>query len=167
MLDRWVSRLKASAREEIQETARTALLYAVAAVAGLLAVVFLTLAALWWLAGELGLISAALIVTAFYAVVAAVLLIWASWSGETPAELQPASEAKAVRDSYIGAPDMPGRIGVDLDGVARTLSDAGFRAEGLVLSASSDLVRQLTPLQFVGLVFLGSFFLGRRVRRRW
>lgn len=167
MLDRWLSRLKASAREEIQETARTALLYAVAGVAAIMAVILVTLAAMWWLASELGLISAALIVAGFYAVVAAVLLFWASWSNAPPAEIQAAQESLVVSEPYIGLPDMPARIGVDLGGVARTLSNSGFRAEGLVLSASSDLVRQLTPLQFVGLVFVGSFLLGRRLRRRW
>lgn len=166
IVDRWVSRLKASAREEIQETARTASLYAVAAIAGLMALVFLTLAAFWWLAAELNAVSAALIVTAFYTIVAAVVLAWASWSNQPTAAVQQVPESPAASELYSSPPDMPNRMGVDIDSVARTLSTAGFRTEGLILSASSDLVRQLTPLQFVGLVFVGSFLFGRRLRRR-
>ena len=165
-LDRWVGRLKASAREEIQETVRTVVLYAVAAVAALIAVVFLTIAAFWALAAELTPISAALIVAGFYIVVAAGVLIWASWSGESTAVAPPTPENKPVSEAYSSPADMPTKMGVDLDNVARTLSDAGFRTEALILSASSDILRQLTPLQFVGLVFVGSFLVGRRLGRR-
>lgn len=166
ILDRWVNRLKASAREEIQETARSALLYAIAAVAMLMALVFLTLAAFWWLAAELSAVAAALIVTAVYAVVAASVLIWASWTSE-PAVAREAAPVDATRAVAESEPqDMPDRMGIDLDSVARTLADAGFRAESLAVTASSGLLRQLTPLQFIGLVFVGSFLFGRRLRRR-
>ncbi len=166
-LDRWVNRLTASAREEIQETARSALLYLVAALAALVALLFLTLAAFWWLAAALSAVAAALLLTAFYAVAAAVLLIWASWSQEPATERKAAPEQEAaVRETDDGLRNMPDRMGVDLDGFARTLADAGFRTESLVVAASSGIVRQLTPLQFLGLVFVGSFLVGRRLRRR-
>ena len=107
-LDRWVGRLKASAREEIQETVRTVVLYAVAAVAALIAVVFLTIAAFWALAAELTPISAALIVAGFYIVVAAGVLIWASWSGPTGSGCRTAS-TRAPPDEHdsISSPGCP------------------------------------------------------------
>lgn len=172
LLDSWVNRLKASAREEIQETARSAALYIVlygaAAVAALMAVIFLTLAAFWWLTEELSAPAAALVITLFYAIVAAVVLIWASWSGETPTESGPPlqTETAAPAKTEYEMRDMPQRMGVDLDNIARMLSDSGFRTEGLIVSTSSELLRQLTPLQFVGLVFVASFLFGRRLRRR-
>ncbi len=166
IVDRWVSRLKASAREEIQETARSALLYSVAAVAMLLAIVFLTMAAFWWLAAAgLSAVAAALIIAAFYAVVAALVLISASSTGEPATVQQSAPHRAVIQEAYSAPRDMPDKMGVNLDSVAKTLADAGFRTESLVVTASSDLVRQLTPLQFVGLVFVGSFLFGRRLRR--
>mgnify|MGYP005850381643 CR=1 FL=1 len=168
-LDSWLNRLKTTAREEIQETARSAAyylaLYGVAAAAGLIAVVFLTLAVFWWMASELSAPAAALVIAAFYVVLAAVILIWASWSGETTAVSGPPPEQEVPRPSESGARDMPSRMGVDLDSVASTLADAGFRTESLVVSTSSQVLRQLTPLQFVGLVFVASFLFGRRLRR--
>lgn len=169
-LSSWVNRLKASAREEIQETARGAalyiVLYGIAAVAALMALVFLTLAVFWWLAEETSAPSAALVITAFYAVVAAVVIIWASWSGETASADGPVPEREMPSPRVRATVDMPNRMGVDLDSVARTLSDAGFRTESLIVSSSSEVLRQLTPLQFVGLVFVASFLFGRRLRRR-
>lgn len=169
-LDSWVNRLKKSAREEIQETARSAalylVLYAVAAVAALIALVFLTLAVFWWLAEQLSAPPAALIITVFYTVVAAVVLIWASWSGETTANSRPLQEREAPSPPERRARDMPDRMGVDLDSVASSLAAAGFRTESLMVSTSSEVLRQLTPLQFVGLVLVASFLLGRRLRRR-
>ena len=162
IVDRWVNRLKASAREEIQETARSALLYLIAAVAVLMALVFMTLAAFWWLAAELSPIMAALIITAFYAVIAAAMLIWASWTGEAAPLPEVAPQTSVIHEAPR---DMPDLMGVNLDSVAKTLADAGFRTESLVISASGDLLRQLTPLQFLGLVFVGSFLFGRRLRR--
>lgn len=168
-LESWVNRLKASAREEIQETARSAalylVLYGVAVVAALMALVFLTLAVFWWLGEQLSATSAALIITAFYAIVAAVVLIWASWSGET-AEASPPPPAEFASSPDEDMRDMPSKMGVDLDTVARMLSGAGFRTEGLIVSTSSEVLRQLTPLQFVGLVFVASFLVGRKLRRR-
>lgn len=169
-LDSWVNRLKASAREEIQETARSAALYlalyGIAAVAALIAVVFLTLAVFWWMAGELSAPAAALVIAAFYVVVAAVVLIWASWNGEMTGVRGPPPERDVPSPPETGARDMPHRMGVDLDSVARTLADAGFRTEGLIVSTSGEVLRRLTPLQFVGLVFVASFLFGRRLRRR-
>ncbi|MCL4764896.1 MAG: phage holin family protein [Hyphomicrobiaceae bacterium] len=166
-LDRWVNRLKASAREEIQETARSALLYAVAAAAALAALLFLTLAAFWWLEAELSAVAAALVLTVFYSVAAAVVLIWASWSsGAAPVAEPPPQQRADVRDMPSQQRNMVDRMGVNLDGVARTLAGAGFRTESLVVTASSELARQLSPLQLVGLVFVGSFLFGRRLRRR-
>ena len=166
-LNRWVDRLKASAREEIQETARSVLLYAVAVITGLMALIFLTLAGFWWLELHYGAIISALIVAAGFAAVAVVFAIWASW-GSSPAaapaadtataEASPATEANAFAD-------LPDRMGIDLDSVAATLSDAGYRTEALVVTASKDLLKQLTPLQFISLVFVGSFLFGRRLRR--
>lgn len=166
IVDRWVNRLKASAREEIQGTVRSALLYSVGAAAALMAIVFLTLAVFWWLAAELSPIEAALIITAFYAVVAAVVLIWASRTGEPAEAIQTVPPDTTVHEAYSPPRDMPERMGVNLESVAKTLADAGFRTESLVVTASSDVLRQLTPLQFVGLVFVGSFLFGRRLRRR-
>lgn len=169
-LDSWVNRLKASAREEIQETARSAalyiVLYGIAAVAALIALVFLTLAVFWWLAEQISAPSAALVITAFYAVVAAVILIWATWSGEAATTRAQPPEREEPGPRVQEAMDMPNRMGVDLDSVARMLSDAGFRTESLIVSTSSEVLRQLTPLQFVGLVFVASFLFGRRLRRR-
>ena len=162
-LDSWVNRLKASAREEIQETARGALLYAVAAVSALIAVVFLTLAAFWWLASELGMMPAALVVASFYAIVAVALLMWASLSSR-PGTYEQIPEHATAQSSEAASPDMSEVL--DLDSVARALAGAGFRTESLVVSATNELARYLTPLQFVGLVFVASFFLGRRIRRR-
>jgi hypothetical protein len=56
-------------------------------------------------------------------------------------------------------------MGVDLEDVAKTLSTAGYRAESLAVMAASQVARQLSPLQFLSLVFVGSFFFGRRLRR--
>ena len=173
-LDRWVNRLKTSAREEIQETARSALhyvvLYAIAAVAGLIALVFLTLAVFWWLSVELSPIPAALVVTIFYAIVAAVVVIWASWNGAVSGASsapQPQKESAEPEEAAYGStPDMTDMMGVNLDSVAGTLAGAGFRTESLVVSASSEVLKQLTPLQFVAFVFVGSFLFGRRLRRR-
>lgn len=169
-LDSWVNRLKASAREEIQETARSAVLYivlyGVAAVAALIALVFLTLAVFWWLSERISSPSAALVITVFYVIVAAVVLIWASWSGGTATTSGPPPEREVPSPRMRESVDMPNRMGVDLDSVARTLSDAGFRTESLIVSSSSEVLRQLTPLQFVGLVFVASFLFGRRLRRR-
>jgi len=168
-LENWVSRLKASAREEIQETARSAahyiVLYGVAAVAALMALVFLTLAAFWWLGEQLSATSAALIITAFYGIVAAIVLIWAAGSGETT-EASPPRPAEVAALPEDEKRDMPSKMGVDLDNVARMLSDAGFRTEGLLVATLSEVLRQLTPLQFVSLVFVASFLVGRRLRRR-
>ncbi len=169
-LDSWVNRLKASAREEIQETARSALLYvilyAVAAVAALIALVFLTLAVFWLLAAELSAVASALIITAFYAVVAAAVLIWASWSGDVSEHNEPRPEDLAAAQAASDTPDMTDMMGVNLDSVSRTLADAGFRIESLVVSASGEVLKHLTPLQFVALVLVGSFLFGRRLRRR-
>jgi hypothetical protein len=167
-LDRWVNRLKASAREEIQETARSVLLYAAGAAACLMSIVFLTLAAFWWLSREFDPIVAALIITAFYAVLAAVLLIWASWGSRAGEAREPTPKPvpAAERQVTANAGDMPAKLGIDLDSVARTLGEAGYRLEGAVVAAGSELVKQLTPLQFVALVFVGSFLFGRRLRRR-
>lgn len=169
-INSWVNRLKASAREEIEETARSALsyvvLYGMTAVAALLALIFFTLAVFWWLAAQLSAITAALIITAFYAVTATVLFLWASWSNEphpmTGAPL--AAETTTVEETV---PERPaGTLDLNFDGVARALADAGFRTESLIVSASSELARHLTPLQLMALVFVGSFLFGCRLRRR-
>lgn len=172
-VDRWVSRLRRSAREEIQETARSALhyvvLYAITAVAGLMALVFLTLAVFWSLTLELSPIAAALIITIFYAVVAAVVLLWASWNGSAATVSGPHLQEEGAEPENAGdggTPDVTDMMGVNLDSVARTLASAGFQTESLVVSASSEVLKQLTPLQFVALVFVGSFLFGRRLRRR-
>ncbi len=172
-VDRWVSRLRRSAREEIQETARSALhyvvLYAITAVAGLMALVFLTLAVFWWLILELSPIAAALVITVFYAVVAAVVLLWASWNGSAGTVSGPQLQEEGAEPEDAGdsaTPDMTDMMGVNLDSVARTLASAGFQTESLVVSASSEVLKQLTPLQFVALVFVASFLFGRRLRRR-
>jgi hypothetical protein len=57
-------------------------------------------------------------------------------------------------------------MGVDLNDVADTLARSGYRTESLVVSATSDFMRQLTPAQFTALVFLASFFFGRRLMKR-
>ncbi len=163
-VQRWLNRAKASAREEIQETARSALAYVVAVFALLMAIVFLTLAAFWWLEDALSAVAAALIITAFYASVAAVVLIRASWSSH-PQSTQAVSEQAPPEEAEALTGDMPSNLGVDLGGVARMLADSGFRTESLIVSASSEVTRQLTPLQFVGLVFVASFLFGRRLRR--
>jgi hypothetical protein len=169
LFNRLVDRLKASAREEIQETARAALLYAIAAVAALMALVFLTIAGFWWLSQEMQPIYAALVVAGAYAVLAIGVLAWASSGGTSTGQeagSEPASEATQAMDAATmeEAPDMPGKLGIDVDTVADTLADSGFRAEALAVTAFSDIIRQLTPLQFVSLVFVGSFLIGRRLR---
>lgn len=173
-LSRWLDRLKASAREEIQETARSALLYVIAVIASLMALVFLTVAAFWWLAAEFDTIVAALIVAAGYAAVAVIMLIWASWHGSAsangrsspvPADTERRAENPAAVSEASSFADLPGKMGVDLDSVAGTLSDAGYRTEALIVTASKELLKQLSPLQFVSLVFVASFLFGRRLRR--
>ncbi len=170
IFNRWMDRLKDSAREEIHETARFASLYAAAGIAALMALIFLTLAGFWWLAVEYSAIEAALIVAGAYAAVALLIFVWASWSGSSSSdattEAEDVTEAAATAlDRTFTDDDMPAKMGVDLDSVAGTLSDAGYRMESLVVTASSDLVKQLTPLQFVSLVFVGSFLFGRRLRK--
>lgn len=164
-VDSWINRLKASAREEIQQTARGMLLYAVAAVLGLIGLVFLTLAVFWWLSSQLTATPAALVIAGFYAIIAIVVLMWASLSSGTPVS-EPPPEQAAVAETEAKLQDISQTMGVDLETVARTLAGAGFRTESLVVSASSELARHLTPLQFVGLVFVASFFFGRRLGRR-
>ncbi len=168
ILKRWMNRLKDSAREEIHETARFASLYAAGGIAALMALIFLTLAGFWWLAVEYNAIQAALIVAGAYGAVALMIFIWAYSSGNSygDAEAEDVTEAAATAlDRTFADADMPAKMGVDLDSVAGTLSDAGYRMESLVVTASSDLVKQLTPLQFVSLVFVGSFLFGRRLRK--
>ena len=167
-LNRWVDSIKASAREEIQETARSVLLYVVAVVMGLMALVFATLAGFWWLEIHYGAIVAALIVAGLFAVCALALLMWASWSGTSsaaPADAESATEETASATQANAFADLPDKMGIDLDSVAGTLSDAGYRTEALIVTASKSLLKQLTPLQFISLVFVGSFFFGRRLRR--
>jgi hypothetical protein len=48
--------------------------------------------------------------------------------------------------------------------MAKRLGDSGYRKESVALLAANELMKQMTPLQFVGLVFLASFFTGRRLR---
>lgn len=169
-INNWVNRLKAGAREEIEETARSALsylvLYGMTAVAALLALIFFTLAVFWWLAAQLSAITAALIITAFYAVTATVLFLWASWSDE-PRQITGAPTGVETATVEETEPQRPaGALDLNFDGVARTLADAGFRTESLIVSASSELARHLTPLQLMALVFVGSFLFGCRLRRR-
>ena len=167
-LNRWVNSLKESAREEIQETARSASLYIIAGVAGLMMLIFLTLAGFWWLEIKYGPIAAALIAAGCYAAVAAIFAIWAWWHGRA---IAPAAEHSAAQEQQPAAAadvnafaDMPDKMGIDLDSVAGTLSDAGYRTEALIVTASKELLKQLTPLQFISLVFVGSFLFGRRLR---
>ena len=171
-LNRWVDSLKESAREEIQETARSASLYITAGVAGVMALVFLTLAGFWWLELHYGAITAALIVAGVYAAVAAIFLVWASWPAHSASSTtQTAAAEEEAATTAAGAAevnafaDLPDKMGIDLDSVAGTLSDAGYRTEALIVTASKELLKQLTPLQFISLVFVGSFLFGRRLRK--
>ncbi len=169
-LNRWVDSLKESAREEIQETARSASLYIIAGVAGAMAIVFLTLAGFWWLELHFGAVTAALIVAGTYAAIAVIFLIWASWHGHTAASTAEAAaaeeEATTAGTADVNAfADFPDKMGIDLDSVAGTLSGAGYRTEALIVTASKELLKQLTPLQFISLVFVGSFLFGRRLRK--
>ncbi len=61
--------------------------------------------------------------------------------------------------------DTAATMGVDLEEVAQTLATAGYRAESLAVTVASGVAQQLSPVQFVCLVFVGSFFFGRRLRR--
>ena len=160
----------AEAKHEIEETVRMAVLYALAAIAALGAIFFATLVLYWVLNERFSAIPAALMVAGLYAAVAAILAIWAS----RPARPVPAaseSEAPAAAATPDGAEaqsiaDLSANtMGVDFNEVAGTLSDAGFKVETLVVLAARDFMRQLSPLQFVSLVFVASFFFGRRLRR--
>jgi hypothetical protein len=72
---------------------------------------------------------------------------------------------QAVDNPDAAAVDVSRTMGVDIDDVAQTLAAAGYRAESLAVMAASDVAKQLSPLQFLCLVFVGSFFFGRRLRR--
>lgn len=167
-LRRWVGSLTEEAKLEVEAVLFKVTLYAVAGLAGLGVVILLALALYWFLEARLGSMAAALIEAGIFAVIGAAFAIWASQPRET-IKAGTTEQVSSSEPAGNGSRHPPGAVsdtmGVDLDDVGRTLASAGYRLEGLVVMASSEFARQLSPLQFVSLVFVASFLFGRRLRR--
>jgi hypothetical protein len=156
----------AEAKQEVEATLYTALLYALAALAGLGTVVFLTILLFWFLESHFGSMWAAAIEAAIFAIAAALLAVWAATPREaTPAGKPTEAQPEPAPDETLRLAEASENMGVDLEEVGKTLAAAGYRMESLIVMASTDILRQLSPLQFVSLVFVGSFLFGRRLRR--
>lgn len=165
-IKRWIDSVTAEAKQEVEATLYTALLYALAGLAALGALILLSILLFWFLERQFGAMWAAAIEAAIFAIFAALLAVWAATPRDTKQAEQPGEPAaEPSPDEAPRLAQVSETMGVDLEEVGKTLAAAGYRMESLVVMASSDILRQLSPLQFVSLVFIGSFFFGRRLRR--
>src|SRR5258706_3872833 len=121
-----IDRLTARAREGLSETIHGLVLYALAGVAALVVVMFLTLAVLWVLENYFTPAAAALLIAAIYAVISAGLLAWAmsERAATAPTEAGPALDAPEPP-----AGDTVQRMSGDLNNAGQTLATAGYRVE--------------------------------------
>lgn len=134
--------------EAMRLRARQVMFFAAAGLALLVALIYLMGAAHGFLAVRFGPQTASLILAAVALAIAAVLALIALGIGrklERPA-------ADPARSSLVNS-------------VAENLARTGFRREGLILRAASEVTRTLRPLHYVSLSILAGFVFGRRLNR--
>jgi type VI protein secretion system component VasK len=168
---RAISSITDRIREGVSNVAKRIGLWAVAGICLIVAFAFATAAGYRFLADVLSPAASAIIIAGVYVLIALIAIAAVSWSDSRTTAEKAADAERATRERLGEA---TAKVRSELrstetmrsavQAMAKRLGDSGYRKESVALLAANELMKQMTPLQFVGLVFLASFFTGRRLR---